>query len=86
VATDSGRAAIQAIADDTAAVFIAQVAAYPGLSTEVVGSEQFGQGAVFIGAKAVDAGLADEVATFDDVFAELVVDEEQALAGVLQVA
>ncbi|MEE8629695.1 MULTISPECIES: S49 family peptidase [Methylobacterium] len=71
VATDEGRAAIQRIADDTAAVFLAQVAAYRGLSLDVVQSEQFGQGAVFIGQKAVDAGLADEVSTFDEVFAEL---------------
>ncbi|SDM31413.1 Peptidase family S49 [Methylobacterium phyllostachyos] len=86
VATDSGRAAIQKIADDTAAVFIAQVAAYRGLSVDVVGSEQFGQGAVFIGQAAVDAGLADEVSTFDDVMAELVGDEDETLSGLLQVA
>ncbi|BCM83584.1 S49 family peptidase [Methylobacterium indicum] len=86
VATDSGRAAIQRIADDTAAVFLAQVAQYRGLSLEVVSSEQFGQGAVFIGAKAVDAGLADEVATFDEVMAEIVTDMEQANEGLLHVA
>ncbi|SDA28001.1 Peptidase family S49 [Methylobacterium sp. UNC378MF] len=48
---------------------------------DVVGSEQFGQGAVFIGQAAVDAGLADEVSTFDEVMAELV--EDEASTGLL---
>lgn len=58
-------------ADDTADVFLDEVAANRGLSREVVRSEQFGQGAVLIGQHAVDAGLADEVSTFDDVLEEL---------------
>ncbi len=52
-------------------MFLAQVAAYRGLSLDVVQSKQFGQGAVFIDQKAVDAGLADEVSTLDEVVAEL---------------
>ena len=81
VATDAGRAAIQKIADDTAAVFLAEVAANRGLSLEVVSSEQFGQGAVLIGQRAVDANLADEVSSFDDVVDELTNDEEPAATG-----
>lgn len=71
-ATDAGRAAIQRNADDTADVFLDEVAANRGLSKEMVRSPQFGQGAVLIGQKAVDAGLADEVSTWDDVMDELV--------------
>ena len=70
-ATEAGRAAIQQNADDTADVFLDEVAANRGLSREVVRSAQFGQGAVLIGQKAVDAGLADEVSTWDEVFEEL---------------
>lgn len=70
-ATDAGRAAIQRNADRTADVFLDEVAANRGLSKKVVRSEQFGQGAVLIGQDAVDAGLADEVTTFDDVMDEL---------------
>ena len=52
-------------------MFLDEVAANRGLSREVVRSAQFGQGAVLIGQKAVDAGLADEVSTWDEVFEEL---------------
>lgn len=78
VATDSGRAAIQKIADDTAAVFLAEVASNRGLSLEVVSSPQFGQGAVLIGQHAVDANLADEIASLEDVMAELALEETEA--------
>lgn len=69
--TEAGRAAIQQNADDTANVFLDEVTANRGLSREVVWSPQFGQGAVLIGQKAVDAGLADEVSTWDEIFEEL---------------
>lgn len=78
VATDSGRAAIQKIADDTAAIFLAEVASNRGLSLEVVSSPQFGQGAVLIGQHAVDANLADEIASLEDVMAELAPEETEA--------
>lgn len=76
-ATDAGRAAIQRVADNTAQIFIEEVARYRGLSVDHVASPACGQGAVLIGQHAVDAGLADEIATFEEVFSALVPDEEQ---------
>jgi hypothetical protein len=57
--------------DALADVFIDAVAKYRGVSTEMVISK-FGGGDVFVGQLAVDAGLADRVATFESVHAELV--------------
>ncbi|MEZ0035755.1 membrane protein involved in colicin uptake [Bradyrhizobium japonicum] len=53
-----------------AAVFVETVAKYRGVSVEHA-LERFGQGDVLIGKAAVDAGMADGVATFEQVLASL---------------
>jgi ClpP class serine protease len=56
--------------DDMAKVFIAKVARNRGVSTETVLSK-FGAGGVLIGAKAVKAGMADEVGHFETALAKM---------------
>jgi ClpP class serine protease len=68
--TDEGKAQIQAIVDDLAAVFLGKVATYRGISTAAVLSD-FGQGGLLIGADAVAAGMADEIGTRESVMAQL---------------
>lgn len=62
--TKAGKAEIQTLIDDLADVFVSSVAQYRGVSADTVLSD-FGQGGVFVGAKAVDAGLADRVGSFE---------------------
>lgn len=69
--TDQGRTQIQTMVDDLAEVFISAVARNRGVSTEDVISK-FGAGGVKIGAKAVAAGMADEVGQFEAVLASVV--------------
>lgn len=69
--TNDGLALIKKELNDLAEVFISTVARNRGTSYENV-AENFGQGGVFIGAKAVEAGLADAVATLDDICAEMI--------------
>jgi signal peptide peptidase SppA len=64
VATDAGRAQIQANIDSLAGIFVAKVAQYRGVSTETVLSK-FGRGGLLVGAEAVRAGLADAVGHFE---------------------
>jgi signal peptide peptidase SppA len=68
--TEDGRSRIQATLDALAGVFIAEVARYRGVSEETV-LGQFGQGGVLVGADAVEAGLADRVASYEAVLAGL---------------
>lgn len=70
VATDEGRAKLQATADAMAQVFVEKVARFRGVSRETVLSD-FGQGDVFVGQAAVQAGLADRIGSFEQVIAEL---------------
>lgn len=58
------RNAVQDILNSLEAVFIQHVAAGRGVSEEHV-RLNYGQGGVFVGAAAVEAGLADRVATLD---------------------
>lgn len=60
----------QAHIDELASVFIAAVARHRGVSTGVVQS-RFGQGDVLIGQRAVEAGLADELGTFEQTLKQL---------------
>lgn len=69
-ATDDGKADIQATLDSLAAVFIADVAAQRGVAVETVLSD-FGQGGVFVGQQAVDAGLVDRLGSFEATLADL---------------
>lgn len=57
---------MQTVLDDIEAVFISAVATGRGVTPEHVRAN-FGRGGVFVGAKAVQAGLADRVGSFSDV-------------------
>lgn len=59
-----GQAQIQVHADAIAEVFLAAVATQRGTTRDIVAA-QFGQGDVFVGQAAIDAGLADALDTFD---------------------
>lgn len=78
-----GRAQIQRTIDDLAEVFIGAVARYRDVSPETVLAE-FGKGDVFVGERAVEAGLADRVADFEDVHAELVARVQNMGSGSLR--
>jgi signal peptide peptidase SppA len=60
----------QQVVDDLAAVFIGAVARHRGVTTQAV-EERFGQGGVIVGARAVAAGLADDVGNLESVIARL---------------
>lgn len=68
--TDSGRAAIQITIDDLAAEFVASVAAGRGVTEEKVLTD-FGQGGVMTAKRAIAAGMADQLGSFESVLAEL---------------
>lgn len=68
--TEKGRAEVQRVVDDLADVFIGAVAAYRETTPEKVASD-FGRGGVLVGRKAVEAGMADRVGSFESVIAEL---------------
>lgn len=68
--TDEGRAQVQAYVDRWAQAFIEGVAEARGVDTETVLS-RFGQGGMLMGRDAVAAGMADRVATLEDVIAGL---------------
>lgn len=70
VATDAGRAQLQQMLDAHAQVFINDVAEFRGMTPEAVVQDWNG-GAVFIGADAVGVGMADRVATLEEVIAGL---------------
>lgn len=66
--SDAARATAQASVDRTWALFVDTVARNRGLSTDAVRAQQ---AAIFDGADAVAAGLADEVADFETVMAKI---------------
>lgn len=68
--SEEGRSEFQHIVDELADVFIDAVARNRGTTRERVLSD-FGQGGSLVGAAAVRAGLADRVATLEDVIADL---------------
>ena len=68
--TEQGRAEIQGAVDDLANVFVADVARNRGVSTEKVLAD-FGQGGLMIASKAVAAGLADSVGSFDELIGSI---------------
>lgn len=68
--TDEVIARVQTRIDDLADVFISSVARLRGVSEKKVVSD-FGGGGSMIGEKAVKAGLADRLGSFDRVFAQL---------------
>lgn len=68
---DIGRAQRQAIVDALGERFLETVARHRGVSVDTV-REDFGQGDVFVGAAAVEAGLIDGISTYEQVHAALV--------------
>ncbi|MHB1170012.1 MAG: S49 family peptidase [Longimicrobiales bacterium] len=70
VNTEGGRKQVQATLDALADVFVGDVARFHGVSVETVLAE-FGQGDVLVGARAIDAGMADRVGSLESVLAEL---------------
>lgn len=62
--TEEGRASIQATIDAMADVFVGRVAEYRNTTVDKVLSD-FGQGGIFVGQGAVDAGLADRLGSFE---------------------
>lgn len=63
--TDEGKKRIQKRVDALAQVFVDAVAVGRGVSTKTV-LEKFGQGDVFVGQAAIDAGLADRLGSFEE--------------------
>jgi ClpP class serine protease len=68
VEDDRGR--LQVVLDDLASVFVELVARNRDVGVDEV-LEGFGKGDVMVGARAVDAGLADELGDFEGVLAEM---------------
>lgn len=71
IETPEGKMKIQRLVDNIATVFVDHVARNRGVTTETV-LQNFGRGDLFVGAKAVEAGLADAVGTFDGTVAEMI--------------
>lgn len=70
VATEEGLSEYQRIVDDTAAVFVADVARLRGISEATVLAD-YGQGAALIAAEALKNGMVDKIGTYDDVIRKL---------------
>jgi signal peptide peptidase SppA len=68
--TDEGRAHLQAITDDIYSAFVNDVARNRARDAEAV-LEKMAEGRVFVGRKAIDAGLVDGVSTLDALIADL---------------
>jgi capsid assembly protease len=78
--TKAGRAQLQAEVDALAQVFVEKVAEGRGVSVATVLSD-FGQGGVFVGAAGVEAGLADDVSSLEQVLALLEAEAENPPAA-----
>ncbi len=65
-----GRATIQEMVDDIYSAFVSDVAKFRGLSTDTV-LERMADGRIFIGQKAIKAGLVDGQRTLSSVVADL---------------
>jgi ClpP class serine protease len=70
VTTDVGKGQIQTMVDDLAEVFVAAVARYRGVTVDHV-IKNFGAGGMKVGAKAVAAGMADQVGQLENVIASM---------------
>ena len=68
--TEEGKSEVQRVVDDLAEVFVASVASYRNTTSSKV-IENFGKGGVLIGRKAVRAGLADRIGTFESTLGEM---------------
>jgi len=72
--TEETRLKLQRSVDRFGLQFVATVAEFRGISVQAVTATQAG---VFYGQDAIDAGLADEIATFDEAVAMLAADVEK---------
>lgn len=70
VATEKGRAVVQAAVDDMADLFVESVARYRGVTVDKVLSD-FGRGGYLIGSKALKAGMVDSLGTYEGTLARL---------------
>lgn len=68
--TESGQAYLQDTVDTLYSIFVGDVAAQRGVSTDKVLADM-ADGKMFIGQQAIDAGLADGFATLDQLVAEI---------------
>lgn len=68
--SQEGRASIQDMVDDIYTAFVQDVAAFRGTSVETV-LERMADGRIFLGGKAIDAGLADGFATEQEALASM---------------
>ncbi len=68
--SDEGRSAVMAVIDGIAEVFVADVAKGRNTNPEDV-IQNYGKGGVLVGQAAVDAGMADNISTFEELMAKL---------------
>jgi signal peptide peptidase SppA len=68
--SEEGAGQLQQMVDDIGEVFVAAVARNRGITREDV-IAQYGQGGILVGERAVEAGLADRIASLEDVIEEL---------------
>lgn len=68
--TDAGMGKMQALVDSLSDVFIGKVARNRAVSVETV-MQNYGQGDVFVGAAAVNAGMIDRLGSYESVVSEL---------------
>jgi len=68
--SDAGKQTIQDMVDYTYSIFVSNVAEHRGVSVDAV-LQDMADGRMFSGQQAIDAGLADGMATLDDLIAEL---------------
>lgn len=78
--TEAGRAALQASADKHADVFIGRVARNRGVDVSTV-EKKYGQGGMFVGQAAVDAGLADRLGSLESLISEITNGTSSRVAG-----
>lgn len=78
--TDEGREYLQAIVDDMYSAFVGDVAKNRGTTAEDV-LERMADGRLFVGAKAVEAGLVDGIATMGEVMVMIKEEAAQRKAG-----
>lgn len=80
--TEQGKARVQAMVDNLAALFIDDVAEFRNVSVDKVMSD-FGQGDMLIGKAAVDAGMADSLGSLEGLLARLADESEAGMSGTI---
>lgn len=76
--TKEGRASIQEIVDDVFSVFVADISRFRGVSEDKV-VKDMADGRIFMGQKAVKAGLVDEIMTFDELISKMAAGESPGI-------